>query len=160
MQTSYKIILGAIGTGQQPVGNRVMAQVLADHGVNVINLGTRTNPLEFVRAAAETGADGILVACTSSLSDCQCQTLRGACQANGIGDILLYLGGRILRDHRNWDETADLFLGLGFDRVFPPRANVTRIADLLKSDIDMRRPGAFIYGVESFGVALAVARFD
>ncbi|KZY35831.1 hypothetical protein A3731_02360 [Roseovarius sp. HI0049] len=160
MPSTYKIVLGIIGAEEQTVGNSVMAQVLTDYGFEVENIGCCDNRAALVRAAIETGADAILVSCADGLAEAECKCLRETCAASGVSDVLLYLGGRYLAAKGRWDETEALFLAKGFDRVFPPRANITRIAAKLRDDIDMRRPGAHLYGAGAFGVAPAVAAYD
>ena len=160
MPSAYKIVLGVIGAEEQTVGNSVMAQVLTDHGFEVENVGCCGSRSDLVRAAIATGADAILVSCADGMAESECKCLRETCAASGVSDVLLYLGGRFLAAKGSWDETEALFLAKGFDRVFPPRTNVSRIAAKLRDDIDMRRPGAHLYGAGAFGVAPVVAAYD
>lgn len=160
MPSTYRIVLGVIGAEQQTVGNCVMAQVLTDHGFDVENIGCCGSRTDLVRAAIETGADAILVSCADGVAETECKSLRETCAANGVSDVLLYLGGGFLAAKGAWDEAEALFLANGFDRVFPPRTNVSRIVAKLRDDIDLRRPGAHLYGAGAFGVAPAVANYD
>lgn len=160
MPSSYKIVLGVVGAGQKTVDNYLMAKVLADSGFDVENIGRCESCADLVKAAVKTGADAILVSCADSLAALECKSLRESCIASGAKDVLLYIGGTFLAAKGNWEETEALFLGRGFDRVFLRRANITRIAEKLKNDINMRRPGAHLYGAGAFGVAPAVANYN
>ncbi|WP_394199597.1 methylaspartate mutase subunit S [Litoreibacter albidus] len=139
MERNYKIILGVIGSDCHVVGNRILDRVLSNGGIEVINLGVMVDQTEFVEEAIEHGADAILVSSIYGHGEIDCDGLRQRCEDSGIGDITLYVGGNLVIGKKDWSEVEQLFLEMGYDRVFPPSCELPAVMDLLRDDIDMRR---------------------
>ena len=139
METEYKVILGVIGSDCHVVGNRILDRVLSNGGIEVINLGVMVSQDEFVEEALAQGADAILVSSIYGHGEIDCDGLRARCEANGIGDIPLYVGGNLVIGKRDWAEVESLFLNMGYDRAFPPSCDLPEVMDLLRSDIDAQR---------------------
>lgn len=137
----YKVVLGVIGSDCHVVGNRILDRFLSDANVEVTNLGVMVSQEEFVEAAAEIGADAILVSSIYGHGEIDCQGLRELCNGHGLGDIILYVGGNLVIGKKEWRDVEALFLDMGYDRVFSPNSDLKYAAVLLKDDIDMRRKG-------------------
>ena len=139
MERNYKVILGVIGSDCHVVGNRILDRVLSNGGIEVINLGVMVDQTEFVEEAIEQGADAILVSSIYGHGEIDCDGLRQCCADSGIGDITLYVGGNLVIGKKDWSEVEQLFLEMGYDRVFPPSFELPAVMELLRDDIDMRR---------------------
>lgn len=135
----YSVVLGVIGSDCHAVGNRIIATVLEQEGISVLNLGVMVSQDEFIDAAIESGADAILVSSIYGHGEIDCDGLRARCIERGLGDMLLYVGGNLVVGKRDFSEVVSLFERMGFDRVCHPREDLVRIAATLKDDIAQRR---------------------
>lgn len=125
------VVLGTIGYDAHVVGVSVLRHALRHAGFNPVYLGALVSPEEFINAARETAADAIWVSSLYGMARIDCVGLREKCVEAGIGDILLYIGGILVTDPEQWQETRRLFLDMGFNRVYPPGTKPeTAIADL------------------------------
>lgn len=149
----YKVVLGVIGADCHAVGNKILVAILEQNGVTVENLGVMASQQEFISAAVETGADAILVSSIYGHGEIDCQDFRARCEEQGIGDILLYVGGNLVIGKRDFAQVEKIFRDMGFDRVFQPTANLKRVIELLKSDINARRPIGYGHNSSAFGVS-------
>lgn len=131
----YKVVLGVIGSDCHAVGNKILASVLSQAGIEVINLGVMVSQDEFIDAAIETGADAILVSSIYGHGEIDCHGLRGRCMERGLDDILLYVGGNLVIGKSDFNDVEKLFRDMGFDRVCSPRADLGELIKLLKNDI-------------------------
>ncbi len=154
--TDYKVVLGVIGADCHAVGNKFLSLTLEQNGVRVAKLGVMSGQQEFISAALETGADAILVSSIYGHGEIDCQNFRDRCLEQGIGDIILYAGGNLVIGKRDFNEVEKTFRDMGFDRVFPPTANLKQVIELLKSDIDERRHVGYGNNSAAFGVSLDV----
>lgn len=137
--SSFKVVLGVIGSDCHAVGNKIITRMLQDNGIEVVNLGVMVSQDEFIDAAIETGADAILVSSIYGHGEIDCMGFRGRCVERGVEDILLYVGGNLVIGKRDFPQVEKLFEGMGFDRVFPPRVDLDEVASLLKSDAQEQR---------------------
>lgn len=133
--SSFKVVLGVIGSDCHAVGNKIISRMLQDNGIDVVNLGVMVSQDEFIDAAIETGADAILVSSIYGHGEIDCAGFRGRCIERGLADVLLYVGGNLVIGKRDFPEVRKLFEGMGFDRVFPPRVDLDEVASLLKFDV-------------------------
>src|SRR3546814_19563260 len=111
-------------------------------GYKVVALGALTPADEFVKAAIETNADGIMVSSPYGQGELDCRGFRDLCVEAGIGDILIYLGGNLVVGKQRWDEVERRFLELGFDGALPPDARTTPVVAGLAKDFAHRAGGA------------------
>jgi methylaspartate mutase sigma subunit len=139
MDSTYKAVLGVIGSDCHVVGNRILDRFFSTSGVEVINLGVMVSQEEFIEAAKEHNADAILVSSIYGHGEIECQGLREQADENNMSDLILYVGGNLVIGKKPWAEVEELFLAMGYDRVFAPSADLKRAVALLKDDIDMRR---------------------
>lgn len=133
-----KIILGVIGADCHAVGNRILDHALTAAGFEVINLGVLVKQEEFVNAAIETDAKGILVASLYGHGEIDCRGLRDRCHEAGIGNMLLYVGGNLVVGKTDFAEVENKFKAMGYDRVYAPGTLPDKVIDDLKSDLAKR----------------------
>lgn len=129
------VVLGVIGADCHAVGNKIIDHVLSEHGIQVINLGVMVSQDEFIDAAIETGASAILVSSIYGHGEIDCIGFRGRCIERGLDQIVLYIGGNLVIGKRPFREVEELFLEMGFDRVFPPTINLTDVVEHLRQDV-------------------------
>lgn len=135
----YKVVLGVIGADCHAVGNKILAKVLPDYGILVENLGVMVSQVEFIEAAAKTGAQAILVSSIYGHGEIDCVGLKERCDEAGLFDVLLYVGGNLVIGKRDFEEVEASFKEMGYDRVFQPECSLADVAAMLKQDIDDRR---------------------
>lgn len=136
---NYKVVLGVIGADCHAVGNKVLYTLLTKAGIEVVNLGVMVSQEEFVSAAIEQDADAILVSSIYGHGEIDCLGFRALCSKRGLPHILLYVGGNLVVGKQEFSSVETRFLDMGFDRVFPPTADINRVVSLLKSDTDLNR---------------------
>lgn len=153
---SYKIILGVIGADCHAVGNKILASVLTENGIEVVNLGVMVSQDEFIAAAIDHDADAILVSSIYGHGEIDCQGFRDHCERRGLLDIILYVGGNLVIGKQPFSDVAERFRQMGFDRVFPPTADLPAMIEMLKSDIAERRIAPVGHNSRAFGLARSV----
>ena len=57
------------------------------------------------------------------------------CKEAGLDDVILYLGGYLMVGRHDWKEAERKFKALGFDRVYPPEADLKSAIAELRSDL-------------------------
>lgn len=135
-----KLVIGVIGADVHAVGNTILQHAFEDAGFEVTNLGVMVSQEEYIAAAIETNADGIMVSSLYGHGELDCRGLRDKCNEAGLKDILLYVGGNIVVGKQPFDEVEKRFKAMGFDRVFGPgTAPETTIAALYE-DFGMEAP--------------------
>ncbi len=127
---SITLVTGVIGADTHIVGNRILSMGLEEAGFKVVTLGALTPAAEFVKAAIETAADGIMVSSLYGQGELDCRGFRDLCIEAGLDGILLYIGGSLVVGKQEWSEVEGRFLGMGFDRAF---ANATRVEDVVEA---------------------------
>jgi methylaspartate mutase sigma subunit len=132
------IVLGVIGADCHAVGNKVLESFFGEAGFNVTNLGVMVSQDEFIDAALETGAAAILVSSLYGHGEIDCEGLRGRCIERGLDPIILYAGGNLVVGKTPFEEVARKYKAMGFDRVFPPNADLNEAARLLRQDVAER----------------------
>ncbi|MBN9460527.1 MAG: methylaspartate mutase subunit S [Burkholderiales bacterium] len=136
------LVTGVIGADTHIVGNRILSLALEKAGYKVIALGALTPAQDFIKAAIETDADGIMVSSLYGLGEIDCRGFRDLCIEAGLDDILIYLGGNLVVGKAMWPEVERKFLDMGFDRVFPPGTRVDAVLGALAQDFaDRERRG-------------------
>ena len=135
------LVTGVIGADTHIVGNRILGMVLEKAGYKVVSLGALTPAEEFVRAAIETAADGIMVSSLYGQGELDCRGFRDLCIEAGIDDILLYVGGNLVVGKQPWPDVERRFIAMGFDRAFPPGARTDDVIETLQADFEARERG-------------------
>lgn len=129
------IVIGVIGADCHAVGNKILENVFSRAGFNVINLGVMVSQDEYIDAAIETNAEAIVVSSIYGHGEIDCIGMRDRCTERGLEDIPLYVGGNLVIGKRDFKQVETIFMGMGFDRVFPPEIDLDRVCHLLKQDI-------------------------
>ena len=129
------LVLGVIGADCHAVGNKIMDYALTEAGFEVINIGVLSPQEDFINAAVETNADAIIVSSLYGHGEIDCRGLREKCDASGLKDILIYVGGNIVVGKQDWDEVYSRFKAMGFNRVYPPGTSIDTTIHDLKEDL-------------------------
>lgn len=135
------LVTGVIGADTHIVGNRILSMALEKVGYKVITLGALTPAEEFIKAAIETAADGIMVSSLYGQGELDCRGFRDLCVEAGLDDILLYVGGNLVVGKQPWPDVEKRFLGMGFDRAFPPGTRTEEVTKALARDFAARAKG-------------------
>jgi methylaspartate mutase S subunit len=135
MSRKPTIITGTVGNDAHVIGTKILSRAFRDAGFNVVSLGCLTPPDEFIKAAQETNADAILMTSLYGMAELDLKGFKEKCNEAGIGDVLLYIGGilGIFRHDFSIDEKK--FKELGFDRVYPPEADLNGAIQDLWNDL-------------------------
>lgn len=113
------LILGVIGADVHAVGNKILDFAFTNAGFKVINLGVMVSQEEFIEAAIEADARGILVSSLYGHGEIDCRGLRDKCLEAGIKDIKLYVGGNLVIGKTDINDVITTFKEMGYDRVYP-----------------------------------------
>ena len=132
------LVTGVIGSDTHIVGNRILSMALEKAGYKVVALGALTPAREFVEAAIETAADGIMVSSLYGQGELDCRGFRELCIEAGLADILIYVGGNLVVGKQSWPDVEQRFLAMGFDRAFPPGTRTADVLDALVHDFATR----------------------
>ena len=128
------LVTGVIGADTHIVGNRILSLGLEEAGFKVVSLGALTPADEFVKAAVETAADGIMVASLYGQGERDCRGFRDLCIEAGLEGILLYIGGNLVVGKQDWDSVEKRYKDMGFDRAFPNGTRVEEVVETLDKD--------------------------
>ncbi len=128
------LITGVIGSDTHIVGNRILSMALEDAGYCIVALGALTPADDFIKAAIETAADGIMVSSLYGQGELDCRGFRDMCVEAGLQDILLYIGGNLVVGKQRWEDVERKYLEMGFDRAFPPGTRVDQVIESLDCD--------------------------
>ncbi|MDX1514359.1 MAG: methylaspartate mutase subunit S [Gammaproteobacteria bacterium] len=132
------LVTGVIGADTHIVGNRILSMALEKAGYKVVSLGALTPAEEFIKAAIETAADGIMVSSLYGQGELDCRGFRELCLEAGLDGILLYVGGNLVVGKQPWPEVEKRFLEMGFDRAFPPGTRTEAVIEALDADFAAR----------------------
>ncbi|MCX6561055.1 MAG: methylaspartate mutase subunit S [Candidatus Aminicenantes bacterium] len=132
------IVLGVIGSDCHSVGNKILEAFFGEAGFHVVNLGVMVTQEEFIDAAVESDAKAILVSSLYGHGEIDCEGLRQKCIERGLEDVVLYVGGNLVVGKTPFDEIERKFKAMGFDRIFPPNADLNQAAEDLRTDIAAR----------------------
>ena len=135
------LVTGVIGADTHIVGNRILSMALEEAGFKVVALGALTQADEFIKAAIETAADGIMVSSLYGQGELDCRGFRELCIEAGLNDILLYVGGNLVVGKQDWADVEARFVDMGFDRAFANGTRVEEVIDTLDEDFAARAWG-------------------
>ncbi len=129
--TASTVITGTVGKDAHVIGTKILSRALRDAGFNVVELGIMTPPEEFIQAALDSNADAILMSSLYGMAEMDLKGFKEKCVQAGLGDVILYIGGILGVGRHDFKEDEDKFKRMGFDRVYPPEADLKgAIADL------------------------------
>ncbi|BEV73722.1 MULTISPECIES: methylaspartate mutase subunit S [unclassified Paludibacterium] len=129
------IVIGVIGSDCHAVGNKILENVFARAGFNVINLGVMVSQDEYIDAAIETNAKAILISSIYGHGEIDCIGMRDRCTERGLDGIPLFVGGNLVIGKREFKDVEVIFKGMGFDRVFGPDVDLEQVVQFLRQDI-------------------------
>jgi len=120
------------------IGTKILSRAFRDAGFNVVELGCLTPPDEFIKAAQETNADAILMSSLYGMAELDLRGFKEKCRESGLNDVLLYIGGILGVSRHDFQEDEIKFKKLGFDRVYPPEADLKKAIEDLRNDLKAR----------------------
>lgn len=136
MKEKPTIITGTVGVDAHVIGTKIISRALRDTGIfNVVELGAQTPPEEFIKVAQETDADAILMSSLYGMAEFDLQGFKEKCLEAGLDNLLLYLGGILGVSKHDFKEDEIKFKKMGFDRVYPPEADIIAAIEDLKEDL-------------------------
>lgn len=135
------LVTGVIGADTHIVGNRILSMALEEAGFKVVALGALTPADEFIKAAIETAANGIMVSSLYGQGELDCRGFRELCIEAGLNDILLYVGGNLVVGKQDWADVEARYVDMGFDRAFANGTRVEEVIDTLDEDFAARAGG-------------------
>jgi len=138
MTEKATVITGTIGQDAHVIGTKILSRAFRDAGFNVVELGCLTPPDEFIQAAQETDADAILISSLYGMAEMDLQGFKDKCREAGLDDVLLYIGGILAVSRHDFKEDEEKFKKLGFDRVYPPEADINTAIEDLRNDLKAR----------------------
>lgn len=140
------IITGTVGVDAHVIGTKVISRALRDAGFKVVELGAQTPAEEFIMVAQETAADAMMISSLYGMAELDLEGFRDKCTEAGLEDILLYVGGILGVSRHDFAGDVAKFKGMGFDRVYPPEADVRAAIEDLRGDLS-RAAASRRYGV-------------
>ena len=138
MKKAATVITGTVGMDAHVVGTKVVSRAFKDAGFSVVALGMQVSPEEFIRVAQETDASAILMTSLYGMADLDLQGFKQKCEEAGLGDVILYIGGILGIGRHDFKEDEEKFKNLGFDRVYPPEADLAAAIEDLRGDLKAR----------------------
>jgi methylaspartate mutase S subunit len=132
------VITGTVGMDAHVIGTKILSRALREAGFNVVELGIQTPPEEFIQAAIETSADAILMSSLYGMAELDVRGFKDKCIEAGLGNVILYIGGMLGVGRHDFAEDEKKFKKLGFDRVYPPEADLQSAITDLWSDLKAR----------------------
>jgi methylaspartate mutase S subunit len=133
------IITGTVGMDAHVIGTKILSRAFRDAGFNVVELGIMTPPEEFIEAAVETKADAILMSSLYGMAELDVRGFKERCLEAGLDNVLLYIGGILGVGKHDFKDDEVKFKNLGFDRVYPPEADLKLAIADLQEDLKARR---------------------
>ncbi len=131
----HTVVIGVIGADVHAVGNKIIEHVLTEKGFDVVNIGVLSSQEDFINAAIETDAEAILVSSLYGHGEMDCKYFKENCVEAGLSHVKLYVGGNIVVGKQDFKEVEQRFKKMGFDRVYPPGADIEQAAEDLKGDL-------------------------
>jgi methylaspartate mutase sigma subunit len=138
IEEKVKVVTGTIGDDIHSFGIKVIEHALGDAGFHAVPLGIQTSQEDFIEAAVETNAGAILISSMSGHARLLCEGLREKCVEAGLKNIVLYLGGTLSTGDVPWEELEQMFLKMGYTRVYPSTAMPGQIMVDLKADLAVK----------------------
>jgi methylaspartate mutase S subunit len=132
------IITGTLGMDAHIIGTKIISRALREAGFRVTALGAYTPPEEFIKAAQETAAAAILMSSLYGMAELDLEGFDAKRREAGLGDVLLYIGGNLVVGRADFAGVEKKFKELGFDRVYPPEADIDAAIEDLKKDLKAR----------------------
>lgn len=138
MKEKLTIVTGTVGNDAHVIGTKILSRAFRNAGFDVIELGSLTPPEEFIEAAKEHRAVAILMSSLYGMAELDLRGFKEKCRESGLDDVLLYIGGILGVSRHDFQEDEEKFKKLGFDRVYPPEAELNTAIENLWDDLKAR----------------------
>ncbi len=135
MKKAPTVLTGTVGRDAHVIGIRIIGRALKDAGFNVTEVGIGVTPEELIQAAQETNADAILMSSLYGMAELDLRGFKEQCLEAGLEDVILYIGGNLGIGRHDFNEDEEKFKKMGFDRVYPPGADVPSAINDLWADL-------------------------
>ena len=135
MKEKPTVITGTAGMDAHVIGTKILSRALRDAKFNVVELGMQVPPEEFIEVAKETKADAILMSSLYGMAELDLRGFKEKCKEAGLEDLILYIGGVLGVGRQDFKEVKKKFKKLGFDKIYPPEANLKSVIEDLWSDL-------------------------
>ena len=139
LKSEGTIVIGVIGSDVHAIGIRILEEAFTEFGFNVVNIGVLSSQTDFINAAIETNANAILVSSLYGHGELDCRGFKEKCIEVGLEHVLLYIGGNLVIGKQAWNQTKNIFVDMGFDRVYPPGTLPDVAIRDLKHDLSLRK---------------------
>lgn len=133
------VITGTVGMDAHVIGTKILSRAMREAGFHVVELGILTPPDEFIQAAIETDADAILMSSLYGMAELDVTGFKDKCVEAGLSHVLLYIGGILGVGRHDFADDEVKFRALGFDRVYPPEADLQSAIRDLRGDLAKRQ---------------------
>lgn len=134
----HTVLLGGVGGDSHSVGLTILRQALAASGYRVHYLGTQNTLEEVFRLAPF--VDVVMISSMDGHTRHYLRTFPELLRAQPAAGPLWYLGGNLtIGDALGYER---YFREMGFDRVFVKFADLRRVLEVLREDLDGRAPVA------------------
>jgi methylmalonyl-CoA mutase C-terminal domain/subunit len=130
MERQYRVVVAKPGLDGHDRGAKVIARALRDAGFEVIYTGLHQTPEQVVHAVLQEDADALGLSLLSGAHLTLVPKIIDGLAANGLGDVLVVVGG-IIPD----DDIAAL-TDAGVKAVFTPGSPLTEITSFLEAALD------------------------
>ncbi len=127
MEKKLRVLVGKVGLDGHDVGARVVANALADAGMEVIYTGLRQTPEMIVKTAVEEDVDVIGISTLSGSHLALFPKIIQLMNQHNIGDIPFVAGGIIPA------EDIEVLKQMGVKEIFPPETPTSEIVDFIKN---------------------------
>lgn len=135
MNKAPTVITGTVGMDAHVIGTKVLSRALKDAGFNVVALGMQVSPEEFIKVAQETNADAILMSSLYGMAEIDLRGFKEKYMEAGLGDVIFYIGGTLGVGRHDFEQDEVTYKNLGFNRVYPPEADIDAAIEDLKADL-------------------------
>ena len=135
MMKQPTVITGTVGMDAHVIGTKILSRALKDAGFNVVELGMQVSPEEFIEVAKEKNADAILMSSLYGMAELDLRGFKDKCRKAGLEDLILYIGGVLGVGRQDFKEVEQKFKKLGFDKVYPPAADLKLVIEDLWNNL-------------------------
>jgi methylaspartate mutase S subunit len=132
---SPTVLTGTVGMDAHVIGTKIISRALREAGFTVVELGILTPPEEFIQAAVETNADAMLMSSLYGMAELDVRGFKEKCIEAGLENVILYIGGILGVGRHDFKEDEVKFKKMGFDRVYPPEADIKSAIEDLWADL-------------------------
>jgi len=138
MEKQATVITGTVGMDAHVIGTKILSRALRDAKFNVVELGMQVPPEEFIEVARETKADAILMTSLYGMAELDLRGFEKKCQETGLEDLVLFIGGVLSVGRQDFGEVEKKFKKLGFDKVYPPEADLKLVIEDLRNELRVK----------------------